>query len=532
MIYLHELLREVTPVQVTGSTDIPVSGVAYDSRKVQPGSLFVAIKGYHVDGHDYVPQAIAQGAAAIVVDARYAGGSTLAADTPAVPVISVPNSRAVLAPIAAAYYRYPAHQLGVVGVTGTKGKTTTTTLVSHVLEQAGYAIGMITTVDFKIGPREWANTMRQSTPEALEIQAFLREVVDAGCDYAVLEASSHGLSEGWNRLGNCAFDVAVCTNVTHEHLDYHGSVEQYRRDKARLFALLGAESSAIAGGGAGGAGGAALREPVAIVNADDPSHRLFLNAAPAHARRLTFAIDASADIRASGIGAAASETRMQVATPWGEGEVLLPLPGRFNVYNALAAIAVGLSQGVPFPAVCAALGCVRSVRGRMEQIAQGQPFNVLVDYAHNPDSFEQVMGMMRPLTARRMIAVFGSAGERDIEKRAQQGAIAARYCDLLILTDEDPRGEDPATIIADIARGAEEAGKQANQGYLCIPDRTAAIRAAFANAQDGDLVLLLGKGHEGSIEYADGKHPWDEAAQARVALAEMGWGGEGDAPRM
>jgi UDP-N-acetylmuramoyl-L-alanyl-D-glutamate--2,6-diaminopimelate ligase len=218
-----------------------------------------------------------------------------------------------------------------------------------------------------------------------------------------------------------------------------------------------------------------------------------------------------------------------VATPWGEGRLDLQLPGGFNVLNALAALSVALTQGVTLEQAAAALSQVRGVRGRMQQIDQGQPFSVIVDYAHNPDSFEQVMGMLRPLTAGRIIAVFGSAGERDREKRPLQGAIAARYCDQLILTDEDPRREDRQAIIAEIAAGAERAGKQAGSGYLSIPDRAEAIRAAFAQAQPGDLVLLLGKGHEGSIEYADGKHPWDEAAEARAALREAGYGTANDA---
>jgi UDP-N-acetylmuramoyl-L-alanyl-D-glutamate--2,6-diaminopimelate ligase len=524
-MHLTDLLAYLPHVQTHGPTDIPITNLAYDSRQIQPGSLFVAVKGFHVDGHAYIPQALERGAAALVVDARYwTQDDQQATVTDQCTLLVVPDSRVALAPLAAAFYGYPAQQLGVVGITGTKGKSTTTALVSQVLEGGGQRTGMMSTVDFKVGARQWANTTRQSTPEAPEVQALLREMVTDGCTYAILEATSHALSERWNRLGHCAFDVAVFLNVTHEHLDYHGSVEQYRRDKTRLFAMLEDDPRAPTA-----ARHAAKAHKFAIVNADDPFHQMFLAAAPANAQRLTYAINAPADIRAYDIVASAGGTRLRVATPWGEGQLELQLPGGFNVLNALAALSVALTQGVTLEQATAALRRVRGIRGRMQQINQGQPFSVIVDYAHNPDSFEQVMGMLRPLTTGKLIAVFGSAGERDREKRPLQGGIAARYCDLLILTDEDPRREDRQAIIAEIAAGAERAGKTAGSGYLSIPDRAEAIRAAFAQAQPGDLVLLLGKGHEGSIEYADGKHPWDEAAEARAALHEAGYDPADDA---
>ncbi len=512
---LSTLLAAIPDGQVYGATDVPITTIAYDSRKVQPGGLFVAIKGYHSDGHAYISQARQRGAVAVVVDMRYVDINTCQGMGT---VIGVANSRAVLAPLAAAFYSYPARRLGVVGITGTKGKSTTTAWTSHILERGGYTTGFISTVDFKIGPRQWSNALRQSTPEALEIQTFLHDMGEAGCDYAVLESSSHGLSAAWNRLGHCAFDVAVLTNVTHEHLDYHGSVEQYRRDKARLFAMLAEEEPAAP------APPAATTGKYAIVNADDPHHQMFLDAAPPAAHRLTYALHRPADVRAHAIEHTPTGSRGRVTTPWGDSAFALHVPGPFNLSNALAALSVALSQGVPLAVATDALSSIGGVRGRMERVAQGQPFEVLVDYAHNPDSFEQLMAMLRPLTPGCMIAVFGSAGERDTEKRPLQGAIAARYCELLILTDEDPRGEDREAILADIAAGAEQAGARRGQGYLIIPDRAAALRAACARAAPGDLVLLLGKGHEGSIEYAHGKQPWDEVAEARAALRDSGYG--------
>jgi len=510
---LSDLLAGVPVERAAGPLDLPIAALAYDSRQVQPGGLFVAVRGYHVDGHDFVDQAIARGAAAVVVDARHWRGHDPAGAT----LVAVPDSRTVLAPLAAAQQGYPGAKLRVAGITGTKGKSTTTDLAAQAVE-GGRRTGMISTVEFKVGPRRWPNKTRQSTPEAPDVQALLAEMVAAGCEVAVVEATSHALSPGWNRLGGCLFDVAVFLNISHEHLDYHGSFAQYRADKARLFELLGETPP-------GRPLSAAKAEKWAIANADDPSCDYFLDAAPAAARRLTFGRAPRADVRALDVRSGPAGSSLRVATPWGEAGLDLALPGPFNVGNALAALSVALSQSVALDRAAAALAAARAPRGRMQPVTLGQPFDVIVDYAHNPDSFEQVMGMLRPLARGRMIAVFGSAGERDVAKRPIQGEIAARFCDLLVLTDEDPRGEDREAIIAQIAAGAERAGKRAGSGYLCIPDRAAAVRAAIAAARPGDLVLLLGKGHEGSIIYADGSLPWDEAAEAEAALREQGYGG-------
>lgn len=511
----HDLLFALPKAQVCGSTHQIITSIAYDSRRVQPGSLFVAIKGSHTDGHNYLAQAIAAGASAIVVDARFwphLDQQPFAAEN--LTQIVVPDSRVALAPLAAAFYHYPAQALGMVGVTGTKGKTTTTTLISAALEGGGHSTGLISTVNLKIGDQFLPNQLRQSTPEALEIQSLLSKMVTANCTYAVLEASSHALAADWDRLAKCAFDVAVFTNVTHEHLDYHGTLEAYRQAKTRLFAMLGEESSSSL---------AFKKKKFAIVNADDPFHQLFLAAAPANAQRLTYAIHAPADLRAFDLELAPNKTKLRVTTPWGTRALNLQVPGPFNALNALAALSVALTQNVPLDQAIAALEKVKGVQGRMEYIEQGQPFGVLVDYAHNPDSFTQVMQMLRPLTKGRMLAVFGSAGERDRAKRPIQGQIAAKFCDLLILTDEDPRGEDSLKILQELAAGAEQAGKKLGKGYVIIPDRSEAIRSALTQAQAGDLVLLLGKGHEGSIEYATTKIPWNEAEVARVILSELGF---------
>lgn len=515
---LADMLRSLPEAEVTGATAIEISGVHYDSRRIVPGNLFVAIRGTHVDGHRFILQAVDRGAVAIVYDDRAALPSDLPAIANAPTLIAVTNSRAALAPLAAAAFRFPAHQLRVVGVTGTKGKTTTSTLCAHVLDSVGHRSGMISTANFKLGSTWSDNSTRQTTPEALEIQALLRRMVEDGCDYAVIEASSHALSPQWNRVGNCAFDIAVFTNVTHEHLDYHGTVEQYRRDKARLFQLLREETVE-----AGFDGAVDKHRKVAIVNLDDPHAGLFLEAAGDHVEVITYALDnPSAHVRARDVDEGSNGTLYTADTPWGEIDITIALPGRFNVLNSLAALSVGLAEGIPLEECAAALAAVHGVPGRMERVDIGQPFTVIVDYAHNPDSFEQVMSMMRELTSGKLISVFGSAGERDIQKRPLQGEIAGRYCDFVVVTDEDPRDEDSMVILEQIAAGVRAAGLEEGSGYLLVPDRAEALRSAFRQAQPGDIVLLLGKGHESCIVYEGGrKLPWNEKEEAERALRDV-----------
>ena len=508
---LHEILKHLCEPAHMPPVNPEIASVVYDSRAVIPGALFVAYRGFHTDGHAYIPQALERGAAAVVYEDPAWDGRV------PVPALRVPNARVALAPLAAAFYGHPGRRMRIVGVTGTDGKTTTTFLTSVALEAGGAVTGLMGTVDFKIAGRMWANDSRQSTPEAPEVQALLRDMAEAGCTYAVIEATSHALSARWSRLAGSAFDVAVLTNVTQEHLDFHGTVEQYRRDKARLFEMLAEFNDAAA---------PFKQRKIAIVNADDPHHRMFLDAAPVSAERLTYAVHAHADVRAEDVRSTRDGLRFRVTTPWGAADARLRLTGDFNVWNALAALTVACAEGVPLERCLAALERVPGVRGRMERIEAGQLFTVLVDYAHTPGAFEKLFRIVRPLTEGQVIAVFGSAGERDRAKRPLQGEIAGRFCDLVIVTDEDPRLEDRAAIIAEIAAGAEAVGKRIGETCLCIPDRALAIRTAFAYARPGDIVLLLGKGHEGSIIYGTTPVPWDEAAEARRALAELGFGAQ------
>lgn len=350
---LHDLLRTIGDPASLPRANPEITAVVYDSRAAIPGALFVAYRGFHTDGHAYIPQALERGAAAVVYEDPAWDGRV------PVPALRVPNARVALAPLAAAFYGHPGRRMRIVGVTGTDGKTTTTFLTSVALEAGGAITGLMGTVDFKIGERMWTNDSRQSTPEAPEVQALLRDMAEAGCSYAVIEATSHALSARWNRLAGSAFDVAVLTNVTQEHLDFHGTVEQYRRDKARLFEMLAEFNDAAA---------PFKQRKIAVVNADDPYHRMFLDAAPASAERLTYAVHAHADVRAEDVCSTRDGLRFRVTTPWGVADARLRLTGDFNVWNALAALTVACAEGVPLDRCLAALERAPGVRGRMERI--------------------------------------------------------------------------------------------------------------------------------------------------------------------
>lgn len=494
---LHSAGIHAPPLPADGADalDREVTGLSYDSRTLKPGEVFVAISGFHVDGARFIAQAFARGApAAIMNDTQEAPGGG--------PCIVVPDTRAALATLAAAWYGRPARRLRTVGVTGTDGKTTTSYLISAALAAGDFSTGLFTTVACKIGPRWEENDSRQTTPEALEVQQLLRRMADAGVDYAVLESTSHGLE--LHKLDHCEYDIAVFTNLTADHLDFHGTVEAYRAAKGRLFAMLDtAADKGIA--------------KLAVLNADDASAAYM--ASRTTAACLSYGIEAPADVALAACEPDAAGSRLRVTTPAGELETYLPLPGRFNISNALAAIAVGVSQGVPPARLADALAAATGVPGRMQRIEAGQPFTVVVDYAHTAASFEKVLATLRPLTRGRLIAVFGCAGERGAERRTGMGAVAARHADYAVLTSEDPRAEDPDAIIADIAAAMSAAGAQEGRDFARVTDRRAAIARAFALAAAGDVVLLTGKGHERSIQTAAGKLPWDEAAVARDLLS-------------
>ncbi|CAN5265745.1 UDP-N-acetylmuramoyl-L-alanyl-D-glutamate--2,6-diaminopimelate ligase [soil metagenome] len=481
-----------------GAADADVRSIAYDSRRVAPGALFVAIPGFHRDGHEYAREAVARGAVGVVAERPL---------DVTVPVGVVADARAALADLAAELFDHPTRRLRLVGVTGTDGKTTTVHLVSDVLEAAGERTGFATTVDFKLGETRWPNETRQTTQEAVELQEFFAELVVADGTWGVLEATSHALA--LRKLRHCEVDIAVFTNVSPEHLDFHGTLQRYLEAKGILFEMLG--SSVDKG-----------VPKAAVLNADDPRWRYLADRA-GDARVITYGIDALADVQATVQSSDGSGSRLRVTAFGEQVDFTLPLIGRFNVHNALAAAAAGIAAGAELEHARAALSKARPVAGRMELVDAGQPFNVVVDYAHTPESLDKVLSLLRSLTAGKLIAVFGSAGERDRAKRPALAEAAARHADFFVITQEDPRLEDGAGILAEIEAGAVRAGRRREIDYEAIDDRGAAIAAAIARAEAGDTVLLAGKGHERSIIVGEEKRPWDEAAAARAALRARGY---------
>jgi UDP-N-acetylmuramoyl-L-alanyl-D-glutamate--2,6-diaminopimelate ligase len=478
------------------SQHIEITALAYDSRLVKPGGLFIAVPGTHTDGRRYLADAAQHGALAAL-------GPRIDVNDLPLPYIEVDDVRIALANLACAFYGNPTAQLSTIGVTGTDGKTTTCNLISALLDTAEKSNGLMTTANFKLHGQEWENTTRQSTLEALEIQQMLRRMVEADVKYAIIEATSHGLE--LQRVRGCAFDIGVVTNITHEHLDFHGTIENYRRAKARLFEML--DPSRDKGLGI---------KSVAILNRDDVSYEILKPYCSVPV--LDYGIDKSATIRAVDVQLDATSTHFRAILPNAEISIETQLVGQFNVSNCLAAIATAYAVGVNPVAIARGLARVTGVTGRMERIDVGQPFTVIVDYAHTPDSLEKVLRILRPLTAGKLVLVFGSAGERDVQKRPIMGQIAAQLSDFFVITDEDPREENREQILREIAIGAEATGKHEGHDFLCIADRTQAIATAFHRAQAKDTVLLAGKGHEQSIIIGREKIPWDDRRVAREQL--------------
>lgn len=510
---LSDLVPAGMAAGLAGDPDVAIEGLAYDSREVRPGYLFFAFPGLHADGHDYIGKAVASGAAAIVLERMPA------AREPGVTYLRVADARAAMSSVAAAFFDHPSRRLKVVGVTGTEGKSTTVWLIYRLLDLAGEKAGFFSTVEYRVAGRVEANPKHQTTPEATTVHEHLARMAASGFEYAVVEASSHGLSPRTGRLADIDFDVGVMTNVRHEHLEFHGTWERYRDDKMRLFQRLDATEHRKA----------VLGRPVevpsfGVVCADDPSAGRFAasTARPVYRYSAT-SRDADLyadDVRSDGLGASFVIREGAASYP-----ARINLPGAFNVENALGAVlVVSRLTGMPVAELAPLLPSLEPVRGRMTRIDRGQGFELLVDYAHTPSSFEAILPPLAERIRGRIICVFGSGGERDVQKRPAQGRVASRYCDVVILADEDPRGEDPTALLEDIAAGCD--GLERGVSLFLIPDRREAIRKAVAIARPGDAVLLLGKGHEGTIDYASGPIPWNEIEEAGKALEEAGYARE------
>ncbi|MDR0512487.1 MAG: UDP-N-acetylmuramoyl-L-alanyl-D-glutamate--2,6-diaminopimelate ligase [Treponema sp.] len=498
----------------------PINSLVYDSREVSRGSLYFALPGLHVDGHDYIGDAVKRGAAAVVHQkelGEYLDG---------VLYIRVKDSRFAMSPLSAAFYDYPSRNMGIIGITGTEGKSTTVSLVYQLLKLAGKKTGFISTVQYADGDSETWNPEHQTTPEAVAIHRLLAQMRKNGVEYVVLESSSHGLSKKTNRLGDVNFDVGVLTKVTHEHLEFHGTFEQYRSDKAELFRTLDAfpAKNHLLNG--------KLIPSFGVVNADDPSADYFA-AATVH-KTYTFStkgVEADLSIKMLESGAGGNWYEVFDASAGKTITLRDQLPGSFNAANVLAALLVVSNLlSVEVESLSGYVALLKPVRGRMAPVEKGQPFEVIVDYAHTPSSFEAVLPPLKERVAPnggRLITLFGSPGERDTQKRFMQGEVAALHSDIVILADEDPRGEVPMAILEDIAKGCFAACGAVpmvqGETLFLIPDRPTAIRKAFSLAKKGDLVLLLGKGHENTIIYADKTIEYDEIKEAEAALAESGY---------
>ncbi|WOC74460.1 UDP-N-acetylmuramoyl-L-alanyl-D-glutamate--2,6-diaminopimelate ligase [Intestinibacillus sp. NTUH-41-i26] len=466
---LQELLAGVAVQSRTAAPELEIGEVRYDSRAVEKGDLFVAIRGYATDGHRYIEKALAQGAAAIVCEEAPAGA----------PAVVVENSRRALAEIAANRFGHPADSMVMLGVTGTNGKTTTTYLIKHILEQAGHTVGLIGTNQNLIGSE--AIETERTTPESYELQALFARMRDAGCTHVIMEVSSHSLV--LDRVHGIRFAVGTFTNLTQDHLDFHKTMEEYRRAKARLFAV----------------------SDRGVINLDDPAADAML--ADALCPCLTFSCEKdAADLTARNIGLHADGVSFLANTRGELARVRLAIPGHFSVENALAALGIALQLDMPLADAAKALATATGVKGRVEVVPTDTDYTVLIDYAHSPDGVENVLRAVRGFAKGRVVALFGCGGDRDRTKRPKMGAIAAALSDFCIVTSDNPRTEEPQAIIDDILEGM----KDTKTPTRVIVDRPEAIRWALAHARKEDIIVLMGKGHETYQEVNHVKHHMDE----------------------
>jgi UDP-N-acetylmuramoyl-L-alanyl-D-glutamate--2,6-diaminopimelate ligase len=476
--------------------DVPVTGITADSRKVQPGYIFVAYQGGSFDGHAYIDGAVLQGAVAVV-------GMREDVDC-VVPYVRVADSRYAMAHLAAALHDFPARQMTVIGVTGTDGKTTTSNIIFQILKQAGIRAGMISTVNAVIGDEELDTGFHVTTPDSPEVQGYLARMLAARLTHVVLETTSHGLAQ--QRAAACEFDVAVVTNITHEHLDYHGSWENYRNAKAILFEELAKTREKPYG-----------NSRLAVLNKDERSYAYLAGVSPCS---VSYSLEPGADLWADNVSYDASGVSFTVKSDKADQPVQSHLAGAYNISNCLAAIgATVYGLGVSPQAASKGIAALPGVPGRMERIDMGQDFTAIVDFAHTPNALENALQAARTMTKGRVIAVFGSAGLRDREKRRMMAEVSIQQADLTILTAEDPRTESLDDILAEMAGAAQEQGGKEGENFWCVPDRGMAIRQAIEMAKPEDLVIACGKGHEQSMCFGTTEYAWDDRTAMRAALA-------------
>jgi UDP-N-acetylmuramoyl-L-alanyl-D-glutamate--2,6-diaminopimelate ligase len=493
-VTLRELFAAMTfnPDAGARGLDDRVSAIAYDSRQATPGSVFFALRGVNADGARFVPQALANGAVAVIAETAPPAGI-------AVPWVQVANARAAMAEAAAAFQRHPSDELALVGITGTNGKTTTSYVLASIFEAAGVRCGRVGTIGYTVGGRDVDAS--RTTPESPDLQRMLRDMVDQGIGACAMEVSSHALA--LRRVDSLRFAAGVFTNLTRDHLDFHGDMESYFVAKRRLFEIL--------------PDGA-----VGIINADDRRGAELVAAAR---RPVTYAIDAAADVRPGPLSFSLEGLAFEVRTPRGTFHVKSALVGRPNAYNVLAAAAAAMALDLPFSAIESGITRLEHVPGRFQVVSgQGDDVRVIVDYAHTDDALKNLLETARPLATGRLVTVFGCGGDRDRTKRPLMGAVAARLSDLVVVTSDNPRGEDPARIIEEIQRGivtpADRTGVKGPKGTpsIAIVDRREAVERAIKDARAGDLVLIAGKGHEKYQVIGDKTLSFDDVEVARAAL--------------
>jgi UDP-N-acetylmuramoyl-L-alanyl-D-glutamate--2,6-diaminopimelate ligase len=486
----HGLVREEHGARAA-APDAAVTGMAYDSRSVQPGNVFVALTGLHTDGALFVQQAIERGAMAVVSEQPPLSSM-------GVPWAVVDDARLALARLAAVFYQHPSAEMQVVGITGTNGKTTTAYLVAAIFEAGRIPCGILGTVAYKI--RGDLRAATRTTPEAPEVQGLLREMVTAGCGACAMEVSSHALSLG--RVDGITFAAGVFTNLTRDHLDFHADMEAYFRAKRRLFEML-------------------PRDAPSLINVDDPRGAALTGMVD---RPVTYAVDRAADITPGPLSFSLAGLAFDIRTPRGPIRVRSSLVGRPNVYNILAAVSAGTALGLPIDAIERGIESLPGVPGRFQLVSNaGDEVTVVVDYAHTDDALRNLLETARPLASGRLITVFGCGGDRDRAKRPLMGAVADRLSDVIVVTSDNPRTEDPGRIIEEIQRGlSADRRRDSGRRLLTLVDRGEAIATASELARAGDLVLIAGKGHEKYQAIADRVLPFDDVVVAREALARRG----------
>jgi UDP-N-acetylmuramoyl-L-alanyl-D-glutamate--2,6-diaminopimelate ligase len=500
-VTLQELIDPIDVVKTSGDLQAEVVSITEDSRGAGPGSLFVAIQGTQQDGHHFVNQAFAQGATAVVVEEDCFQGDPSEFSPAGSALIHVKNSRKALGLMASQLYGNPSRHLKMVGVTGTNGKTTVTHLAASLLEAKGHQVGLLGTVGYVVGKKR--REASHTTPAPVQLQEMLAEMVRAGTDVGVLEVSSHALA--LDRVAGCEFDIVVFTNLTQDHLDFHRTMEDYFQAKLHLF------TDYVKDGQKSGA-------KRALVNADDPRAPLILQECSIPV--WTFGIHAKADIQADAVQLGMEGTKFIVNSPLGRMIITSQLVGEHNVSNMLAAIGIGLEMGISPDSIEQALGTVSNVPGRFERIQEGQDFMVVVDYAHTDDALQRLLEAAQTIKQARIITVFGCGGDRDSGKRSKMGQVAVKKSDLVIVTSDNPRTEDPQAILADIEKGIEALPLEERCSYQTISDRARAIQVAIELASSGDLVLIAGKGHEDYQILGTQKVHFDDREEARKAIRQ------------